>query len=146
MGECLAATGITSAAHTLFQCLEGMFHPRLTNLFEALLIILAPAHSIKVLWDDRVIRIWQLKPVDWLVAIVAGVCSDGQADLCRVVSHLVYVFDVSNNNIRARHQVWRLWANRVLQWRHQHRLGSAASKLRDLNWSHCCSHRNRADP
>src|SRR5438552_15898645 len=58
MGACLATTGVTSAANSVFQCIERMFHPRLTNLFEALLVILSSAHTIEILRHEWVIGIW----------------------------------------------------------------------------------------
>jgi hypothetical protein len=47
-----------------------MFHPGLAKLFETIIVIRAAAHSIKVLRDDGVICVWQLKPIDRLRAIV----------------------------------------------------------------------------
>src|SRR5207237_2120177 len=122
MSARLTATRITSSADAFFQCFKGMFHPRLANLFEALLVILASAHAIEVLWNDRMIGLRQRKPIDWLVPVVTRVCPYRQTNLCPAISHLVHVFDLSNNNVWAWHQVWRLRAERMLQWRHHHRL------------------------
>ena len=58
MRACLAATGVTSAANIVFQRFKGMFHPRVTDLFEALGVIAAAAHAIEILRHDRVIGIW----------------------------------------------------------------------------------------
>ena len=81
MGACLAATGVTSAANRIFQCLEGMFHPGLADLFEALVVICASAHAIQVLWNERMIGLRQRKPIDRLVSIVARVCAYCQPNL-----------------------------------------------------------------
>src|ERR1700738_1948759 len=118
MGACFATRGVTSGADALFQCLEGVFHPRLPNLFEALGVICAGAHAIKVLRDDRVIGLRQREPVDWRVTNVTGIGAYGQTNLCRVVSLVVHVFNVSNNNIRPRYDVWHSWTESVLQGRH----------------------------
>ena len=82
MCACLATAGVTSAANALFQCKEGMFHPRLANLFEALGVICAAAHAIKILWNDGMIGIGQREPIDRLVAIVARIGSYCQTNLC----------------------------------------------------------------
>ena len=66
----------------------------------------AAAHSIKVLRNNRMIGLRQRKPIGRLVAIVTRVCSYCQTDLCRVVSLVVHVFDVPNDNIRPRHKGW----------------------------------------
>ena len=55
MGACLATTGVASAADSVFQRVKGMFHPRLTDLFEAFGVIGSAAHTIEILWDDGVI-------------------------------------------------------------------------------------------
>src|SRR5258705_2963434 len=97
MGACLATTGVTSAAHTLFQCLECMFHPRLPDLFEALLVILAPAHAVQVLRHDGMIGIGQHKPINWLVSVVARVCPYCEPNLRTYGStqcfHALHYFD-----------------------------------------------------
>jgi hypothetical protein len=68
-------------ANVVFQCCERVFHRGLTNLFEAFVIGRAAAHSVKILWNDRVIVIWQCKPIERLVAVVTGICSDREANL-----------------------------------------------------------------
>src|SRR5438094_10468754 len=103
MRACLATTGVTSATDEVFQRQKSMFHPRLADLFEALGVIGAAAHAIQILRNERVIGLRQREPIDWLIAIVTRICSYCQTNLRRVVSLLVYVFDVSNNHIRARH-------------------------------------------
>ncbi len=63
----------------------------------------------------------QRKPIDWLVAIVAGVCPYGQTDLSsngRI--KLCYVFDISNNNIRTGHKIWHSGSRCMLHGRQDH--------------------------
>src|ERR1700719_3438832 len=108
MGTCLATRRVTSCADALFQCLEGVFHPRLPNLLEAFGVIGTAAHAIEILRNNWVIRLRQREPVDWRVTNIAGIGAYGQTNLCRVVSLVVHVFNVSNNNIRPCH-VWRPW-------------------------------------
>src|SRR4029077_20662272 len=99
MRTCCATRRITSAADEVFQCEKRMFHPRLANLLEARVIIHAAAHPIKILWNEWVISLRQLKPVNRLVAIVARVGSYCQTNLCGVASLLVHVLDISNDDI-----------------------------------------------
>ena len=40
-----------------------MFHPRLTDLFEAVVVIGPAAHPVEILWDNRMIGHRQRKPV-----------------------------------------------------------------------------------
>ena len=77
MCACFATRGVTSAADKVFQCLKCMFHPGLTNLLEAFLVIGAAAHPVKILRHDWVIDARQRKPVNRLVAIVTRICSYG---------------------------------------------------------------------
>ena len=79
----------------------------------------------------------QRKPVDWLVAIVARVCSDGQTNL-RPDSRtkLRHVLDISNNNIRTGHKIWHSGTDCMLHGRHDHRFRFALNKLVDLDRLH----------
>src|SRR6202035_1702869 len=115
MRACLATIGVTCATNALFQCLEGMFHPRVANLFEALGVICSTAHTIKVLRNDWVIGIWQRKPIDALVTIVTRVCPYCQANLRPGASLLLHIFDVSNNDILAGHKVRECGTGFMLQ-------------------------------
>src|SRR5207237_6800210 len=85
------------AANVVFQRKKRVFHPGVADLFEALVVIGATAHPIKVLRNNRVISIRQLKPIHWLVAIVTRVCSRCQAHLCSGASHLFHALDLSND-------------------------------------------------
>jgi len=49
---------------------NACFNQDLTDLFKALGIVCAAGHSIEILWNDRVISIWQLETIQWLVAVV----------------------------------------------------------------------------
>ena len=113
-----------------------MFHPRLADLFEALGVICSAAHTIEILRNDRVIGLRQLKPIDRLITVVTGVCPYGQTNLCRVVSLLVHVFDVSDDHIRPGHQGRRVSPECMLQWRHHHRFGRAVHQLGNLDRLH----------
>ena len=144
MRACLAATGVTSTAHTVFQCFKGMFHPRLTDLFEALGVIGSAAHSIEILRNDGVISLRQRKPIHRLVAVVARVCSYCEANLATSPSLLVHIFYISDDNIRTRHEVWHCGTGFVLHRWHDHRFGFAVNKLLDLDRLHCSSDGNRS--
>src|SRR5215472_2164890 len=136
MRPCLATASVTSAANTLFQRFKGMFHPRLTDLFEAFGVISTAAHTIKVLRHDGVIGIWQGEPIDRLVAVVTRVCSYGKTDLGSSASLLGHIFYISDNNIRARHKIWNCGPGFMLDRRHHHRFRFAVNKLVDLDRLH----------
>lgn len=69
-----------------------MFEPGLANLFEPLGIICPAAHPIKVLWNDWVIRIGQLKPINGLVAIITRSCRYTKTDLRPSAPEFLYVW------------------------------------------------------
>src|SRR5213076_1728106 len=104
MRACLAISGVTRAADGVFQCKKRVFHPGVADLFKAFVVIGPTAHSIKILRNDRVISIGQLKPIHWLVAIVTRVRSRGQTHLCASASKLLHALDLSNNDIGAWHE------------------------------------------
>ena len=58
-------------------------HPGLADLFEALGVICATAHAIKVLRNKRMIGLRQREPIDRLVAIVTRVRAYSQPNLGR---------------------------------------------------------------
>src|SRR6266480_1112262 len=63
--EMRAADAVTAIATVVVsQRGEGMLEPGLTNLFKALGVIGAATHSIQILWNDRVIVVRQLKPIE----------------------------------------------------------------------------------
>src|ERR1051326_266738 len=65
-----ATTRVAGATNAAFQCRESVFPPGLADLLEAIVVIRAAAHPIKVLRNERVIGIWQCEPVQRLVAVV----------------------------------------------------------------------------
>ena len=141
MCACLAIAGVTRATNTFFQCFKGMFPPRLADLFKTVIIKEPAAHSIKILRNVWVVGIWQRKPVDRLVAIVTGVCSYCQADLCLGGgSHFLHVLDLSDNYIGPCHR--RVRSGRATQGRHHHRFRFAVHELRDLDRLHHCAERD----
>ena len=134
MATCLAITCVTGAADALFQCQEGVFHPRLADLFKTLVVIQPAAHPIEILRNDRVISLRQRKPIDWLIANVTRVCSYCQTNLCSRASRLHHGLHISDNDIRTGH--WSLATCDAMQRRHRHRLRFAVYKLIDLDGSH----------
>src|SRR6266513_1941935 len=117
MRACFASTRVASAADEVFQSQERVLTPGLPDLFEAFVVIGSTTHPVKILRNKRVIGIWQREPIHWFLAIVARICSYRQTNLGRVVSLLVHVLDVSNNNIGTRHQGWLCWTDCVLHRR-----------------------------
>jgi hypothetical protein len=105
-------------------------------LFEALVAIRASAQTIKILRNNRVIGVRQGKPIDRLIAIITRVSAHGEIKLRADVSHLGDVFYVSDNHIRAMHQLWRIWTNRMLDRWHEHRCRLAINQLIDLDRLH----------
>src|SRR6266496_5773144 len=119
-----------------------MFHRRLANLFKPLVIGGAAALAIKILRNDWVIIVWQSKPIERLVAVVTGVCSHREADLCPSASELLQTRQLPNDDVGSRHQRRRFWATRASQRRHDNRFGFAISEPRDLGRLHGCSDRD----
>src|ERR1051325_30641 len=115
MSAGLATTGIASVANRIFQRQKRMLHPRLADLFEALVIGRATAHAIQILWNDRVIGVGQRKPIDWLGAIVARICPYREADLSPDGGiKLVNVLDISNYDVRAMQKIRRVRSDSML--------------------------------
>src|SRR5216117_545895 len=132
-----APTGIApEVTNVAFQRKKRVFHPGVADLFEALVVIGATAHAIKVLRNDRVISTRQLKPIHWLVAVVTRVCSRCQAYLCSSASHLVHALDFSNNDIGTWHKARRVTSSCAAQRWHTHGFGRAVNQLCNLNWLH----------
>ena len=85
--------------------MRGRYVSSMTGQFVEVLGVIGPAaHAIEILRNDRMIGLRQREPIDRLVAVVARICSYSQANLCRVLSLLVHIFNISDNNIRARRQ------------------------------------------
>ena len=127
-----AAHSITAkAAEVLGQCGEGMFHRRLTNLFEPLGIVSSSAHSIEVLRDDGVIVIRQRKPIEVHLSFITRVCSYREADLrSHGIAKLRQTGEVPDDDIGS-----RLRPNR---W-HRDRLWRAIDNPEDFTRLHCHS-------
>src|SRR5882724_2050805 len=99
-----APTGIApEVANVVFQRKKRVLHPGVADLFKALVVIGSAAHPIKVLRNDRVISIRQLKPIHWLIAVVTRVCSRCQPHLCSSASKLVHALDFADNDIGSWH-------------------------------------------
>src|SRR5262249_54480486 len=100
-------------------CGEGVLHPGLADLFEALGVICSTAHPVKILRDDRMIGIWQRKPIGWLVAKVTRVGSHCQANLSSGASKLLQGLHISDDDIRPGCLCWRFGAGcRAKRWHH----------------------------
>ena|SRR2546428_14164138 len=95
-----ATTGVAAeTAVVAFQCEERVFHPGVADLFKALVITGAAAHPIKILRNDWVIGIWQLKPIDWLVAVVTGSGCHRETNLGPGAAQFLHVGQLSNNDV-----------------------------------------------
>ena len=111
MGARRATTGVTAKPQTLSSnASERMLHPGLADLFEPVIIISATAHPIEILRNNRVVGIWQRKPIQRLVAVITRSRSHPQPDkmIHSVVSELLPRWQVAHNDIGAGHQSWRL--------------------------------------
>src|SRR5258708_14444679 len=146
MRACLATTSVTIATNGVFQRQEGMFHPRLPDLFKALVISRATAHTIEILRNERVIGLRQGEPINWRVAVVTRICPyrqpdlgpDGKIKLCNV-------FDISNYDIRAGHKVWDSGTDCMLHRWQGHRFRFAVKKLVDLDRLHHAADGDRSN-
>src|SRR5215475_1759891 len=107
----LATIRVTRATNAFFQCLEGVFHPGMANLFEALGVVCATTHPIKILWNNWMVVARQGKPIEWLIPIVTRIGPYCQTNLCLGAPHLDNIFDISDDNIRPRYKVRDFWAH-----------------------------------
>lgn len=120
MAACFATVGVAAKAVPVFQCEKGMFHPGMADLFKAVVVVSSTAHPIEILRDDWVISIWQLKPIDRLIAVVAGSRCHCKADLGPGTSLLVHVGQIADDYIRTRHECWRFCTGFTLHGWHDH--------------------------
>src|SRR6266446_423021 len=94
------------SAKVVLQRLEGVFQPGLANLFEAVVITSSAAHSIQILWNNRVIVIRQGEPIEFLVSVITRSRSHPQADKASIdsgsTSRLGHCRKISNDDIRSR--------------------------------------------
>ena len=79
-----------------------MFQPGLANLLEPVVIAGSAAHSIQVLWDDRMIVIRQCKPIASLLSRCYRNRSHRQADKVSITSKLLHTGQIANDDIRSR--------------------------------------------
>ena len=98
-----ATARVAGAAEGLFQCSERVFEPGLANLFQVVVVIGSAAHPIKILRNNGMISIWQLEPIERLVAVVTGSCCHSQPYEVSIGSTR-WLHDrrqITNNHIRA---------------------------------------------
>src|SRR5690242_4636310 len=101
-------------ARVLSQCRKRMFKPRLTNLFEALVIGRAAAHAIKILRNDRVIGLRQRKLIEVFRACVTRSGPDCETNLRSSATELLHRWQITDDDIRTR----RRSNSRLVQRRH----------------------------
>src|SRR5678816_3427219 len=94
----------TIPADILRQCSERVFHTRLTDLLEALVIGRATAHSIKILRNDWMVIGWVGKPVQVYRPGITGIGSNRDSNLspCRAAIFLRHGSEVSHDHVRPR--------------------------------------------
>jgi hypothetical protein len=133
-----ATAGVAATADTTLQRGKCVFHPGLTDLFEPLVIGSATAHPIEILRDNRMVGLWQRKPIERLVAVVTRSCSNPKSNkmIDGVVSVLCHFWQVAHNNIGSWHQCWCLRICTISQRRHNDRFGFAVNDLVDLDRLH----------
>src|SRR4029077_19194996 len=78
---------------------KRVLKPRLPNLLESLVIVRATAHSIKVLWNDRVIRLRQREPIEVLGSRITRSCCDRDTHLRSSAAELLHRWQIPNNYI-----------------------------------------------
>src|SRR6267378_2225394 len=93
----------TKVASVAFQSEERMLQPRLSDLFKAIVVARSAAHPIEILRNDRMVGIWQLKPIERLVAVITRGCAHPQTNLGPATSKLCHGRQISHNDIRSRH-------------------------------------------
>src|SRR5438552_18920125 len=102
MAACFATVGVAAKAVPVFQCEKGMFHPGMADLFKAVVVVSSTAHPIEILRDDWVISTWQLKPIDRLIAVVAGSRCHCKADLDHSTSLWLQLRQIADDCIKPR--------------------------------------------
>src|SRR5476651_391943 len=137
-----AISGVaTKAASVVFQGFERMLQPGLANLFQAVVVARSATHPIKILWNDRMVGIWQRKPIERLVAVITRGCAHPQTDLSSATSKLLQVGQISNDDIRPRDSVRSVRC--ATASRGQYRgLGRAVDYRRDFDRIHGRGDRN----
>src|SRR5215510_13093240 len=110
-----------------------MFEPGLPDLFKAVAVISAAAHSIKVLRNNGMIDVRQRKPVQRLVAVVARGGSNSQPDEASITPILRHFRQVTNDHIRSSRQRGCFWARSASQRWHSERLDFAVDDCTNLD-------------
>src|ERR1700730_7276501 len=142
-----ATIGVAAkVAGVVFQCEEGVFEPGLSDLFEPLAVISSSAHTIQILWNDRVIGIWQLKPIEWLVAVVTRSRCHRETHLGSSASELLQIWQIPDNHIGAVRRRWRLGAGHTMHRRHGYSFEFAINKLLDFERPDCRAERDFSHP
>src|ERR1700682_5592439 len=101
-----ATTGVaTKAASVVFQSEERMLQPRLSDLFKPIVVGRSAAHPIEILRNDRMVGIWQRKPIERLVAVITRGCAHSQTNLRSATSKLRHGRQISHDDIRSRHNI-----------------------------------------
>src|ERR1044072_4779987 len=119
---------------------ERMLEPGLTDLFETFVIRCSTAHSIKILWNHRVIGIWHREPIQIYISVVAGGGSNSQANPGSAASKLRHGRNLSDDHVGPIYK--SLCARRHIGFRGQPiRLKGAFDQFRYLNRMH-----GRLDP
>src|ERR1044071_5719681 len=129
------ATGrvATKAASVVFQGKEGVLQPGLADLFEAIIVVRSTAHPIEILRDNGVVHGRQLKPIERLIAIIAGGCSYRQANLSSVAAKLIQGRKITDNDIGSRYGRWRIWTFPVPSWEYSG-MDCAVHQRRYFDW------------
>src|SRR6266403_3217689 len=128
----------TKTTRIVIQCQERVFARGLANLFEALVVVRAAAHSIEILRNYWMIVIWRGKPVQRLRAVVTRSCRHSETDLRSRAAELLHVRHVTHNYIRP-HSRRRPFSGDSSQRGHHDRLNLAVDQLRDLDGPHRCA-------
>ena len=76
----IGSGGAAKAASVVLQSGERVLQPGLANLLKAIVVARSAAHSIEILRNDRMVGIWQRKPIQLDVSVIAGGRCHAQAD------------------------------------------------------------------
>ena len=74
-------------------------------MLKAIVVARSAAHSIQILRNDRMVSIWQRKPIQLDVSVVAGGCPHAQADKGSTTSILFHGGEISDDDIRPRDRI-----------------------------------------
>src|SRR3954467_13115998 len=140
------SAGGTDKAAVVLVCTKRMFYPGLTNLLKAVVVVRAAAHSVEVVWNDRMIGRRHRDKIHDLVSAVARRRTHAEADLSAIASKLSQasgVPDISGNDIRPRIENFRSFLSRSGL-----RLGGAVAQEHQQcgREQHCRRDTNRWEP